>query len=313
MTTPFRIVFMGTPDFAVPTLQSLHASAHDVVMVVTQEDRPKGRGRKTQPTPIKTVARELGYTVIQPGSVNTADVTDALARARPDFLVVVAFGQILRESVLEIPRIGPVNVHASLLPKYRGAAPIQWAVINNERRTGVTTILMDKGMDTDNILLSTEEPIGAEDTAADLHDRLARIGSRLLVETLDRYAAGTVHPVAQDHSQATYAPMLKKSDGRIAWHQPAESVAAHIRGVDPWPGAYTYVGNRRLRIFRARAVSEATAAAAGTVVLKFPDELLVAAGKGLVAVLEVQSESGKRLKIEDFLRGHPIPPGTVLT
>jgi methionyl-tRNA formyltransferase len=309
----FTIIFMGTPDFGVPSLKALHAGGHTIALVVTRPDRPKGRGRKVLPPPVKTQAIELGLDTIQPKSLKTREFEDHVRSLKPDFLIVAAFGHILTQSILSLPRIGTINVHASLLPKYRGAAPINWAIINGEKETGVTTMLMDKGLDTGHILLTAKEPITAEDTAATLHDRLAVLGANLLVKTLDAFANDTIRPVAQDHSQATYAPMLSKHDGRIDWNKPAETLEPLIRGMTPWPGAYTFHGNKRLKIFKAKSIARNVKQPPGSVLKSFPDELQIATAKGALSVVEIQGPSGKHLFIKDFLRGYKIPPGTILT
>jgi methionyl-tRNA formyltransferase len=312
MTRSFDIVFMGTPDFSVPCLETLHRSRHRVVQVVTQPDRPKGRGRRIYPPPVKTTALKLGLPVIQPEKIKTADFTEALSRLHPDLMVVVAYGRILPKAVLEIPAAGCINVHASLLPRYRGSAPIHWAIINGETETGITTIMMDEGMDTGDILLTATEPIRDDDTAATLHDRLADLGAKVLAETLDRMADRRLTPVTQMHDQATLAPMLKKEDGRIDWHQPAKVISDRVRGMSPWPGTFTFYDDKRLKIFKAVALPAAgKPVTPGTVVPGFPDELRVATGNGLLSVLEIQGESGNRLTVSEFLRGHPMPAGTM--
>jgi len=312
MTRSFDIVFMGTPDFSVPCLEILHRSRHRVVQVVTQPDRPKGRGRLIYPPPVKTTALKLGLPVIQPEKIKTAEFTQSLSRLNPDVMVVVAYGRILPKAVLEIPAAGCVNVHASLLPRYRGSAPIHWAIINGETETGITTILMDEGMDTGDILLTATEPITTDDTSASLHDRLADLGAKVLEETLDRMADRRLTPMPQMHDQATLAPMLKKEDGRIDWHQPAKNISDRIRGMNPWPGTFTFDDDKRLKIFKAVALpAPEKAVTPGTVVPGFPDELRVATGNGVLSVLEIQGESGNRLTISEFLRGHPIPAGTI--
>lgn len=312
MKKKFKIIFMGTPSFAVPTLELLGKSNHDIVLVVTQPDRPRGRGRKTFPSPIKETAIRLGYDLIQPDAVRTEAFSDLLMKYEPDFFVVTAFGHILSEKILSIPRIGAINIHASLLPRYRGSAPIQWAIINGEKETGVTTILMDKGMDTGDILLSSKTKITADETSATLHDRLSCLGAELLIETLTLYQNDQIDPVPQDHTLASYAPMLKKNDGRIDWTMSSHKIEAFIRGMTPWPGAFTFLGEKRLKIFSALPVLIENDAPPGVVVEGFPDELRVSTGKGLLSMLEIQGESGKRLVIKDFLRGHKIPPGTIL-
>jgi methionyl-tRNA formyltransferase len=312
MNKTFNIIFMGTPDYAVPSLVALHNSGHRIAMVVTQPDRPKGRGRKILPPPVKKTAVDFAYDIIQPETVKTKEFIDLLTHHNPDFFVVVAYGHILPQNILDIPKYGSINVHASLLPKYRGPAPIQWAVINGEKETGITTILMDKGMDTGDILLTAKETILNDDTAATLHDRLAVLGGKVLIKTLNKFAKNDMHPVVQDHSQATRAPILKKDDGRISWEKPAEEIVAFIRGMTPWPGAFTFHNDKRLKIFKAALIPSAVAASPGTVVKGFADELRVATVKGLLSIHEIQGESGKRLAIKDFLRGHELPPGTIL-
>ena len=306
-----RAVFYGTPAEAVPVLAGLIEVA-DVVLVVTQPDRPKGRGRKVVPPPVKVTARDFGLPVIQPEKIKTEVFVDSLSKLGPDVLVVAAYGHILPQKILAIPTVGCINVHASVLPKYRGAAPIQWAIINGEKETGVTTIMMDVGMDTGDILLTAKEPIQPNDTSATLHDRLATLGATVLIDTLNKLTDGRLKATPQDHSQATVAPMLKKEDGRIDWNMPADAIANRIRGMTPWPGAYAFIGNKRLKIFSAETVTSHSDDIPGTVVAGFADELRVATGDGTLSVLEVQGESGTRLTIKAFLFGHPIAPGTVL-
>jgi methionyl-tRNA formyltransferase len=312
MNKKARIIFMGTPEFAVPALRALHNNDLNVVLVVTQPDCRKGRGRRLSPPPVKKTAVNLGYPVLQPSSVRSVEFSNIIAEYEPDFIVVVAFGRIIKKNILDIPKIAAINIHASLLPKYRGSAPIQWAIIKGENKTGVTIMLMDEGMDTGDILLSSEIEISPDDTSDILHDRLADLGANLLIETLNAFDTGDIHPISQDHAQATYAPMLKKDDGRMNWKTPAQSLEAFIRGMTPWPGAFTFHGEKRLKIFKAKAISADTNDSPGTVMKGFPDELWIATGNGVLSVLEIQSESGKRLPIKDFLRGYALPPGTHL-
>ena len=303
---------MGTPDFAVPTLKALFENGYNVLMVVTQPDRPKGRGRKVIPPPVKEAAQSFGYDVIQPVSIKDKDFFNTIVRLKPDIFIVVAYGHILPRNILTIPKTGVINLHASLLPKYRGSAPIQWAIINGEKETGVTTMLMDEGMDTGDILLSSKVKITKVDTSATLHDRLSVLGADLLIKTLKAFENNDINPIAQDHTNATYAPLLKKGDGRINWEKTAEHIASFIRGVTPWPGAFTFQDNKRLKIFSAKPISLEVNESPGTVVKGFPDELRIATGKGALSVIEIQGASGKRLLIKDFLRGNQMPPGTVL-
>lgn len=303
---------MGTPEFAVPSLQALHRAGYAVPMVVTQPDRPKGRGRKTMPPPVKSAAARLGLAVEQPASVRNADFVATLKKLDPDLFVVVAMGQILSRELLDIPRMGAINVHASLLPKYRGAAPIQWALINGETKTGVTTILMDEGLDTGDLLLSARTNITADDTAQSLHDKLSILGAGLLIETVEGLISDKITPVAQDDAHASKAPLLKKADGRIDWRKPARAIDTFIRGMTPWPGAFSFMGDKRLKIFAARPVPLTSPAPPGTVIKGFSNELRVATGDQALTILELQAASGKRLPVRDYLIGNPISEGTVL-
>lgn len=304
---------MGTPDFAVPSLELLCRENYEVTLVVTQPDRPKGRGRKRVPSPVKAKALALNLQVSQPATLKSDKFENQLKSLQPDFLVVVAFGHILSQRILQVPKFGAINIHASLLPKYRGPAPIQWAIMNAEPYTGVTSMFMDTGMDTGHILLTQREPILPEDTASTLHDRMANAGAELLIKTLKDLAAKKIQPIPQDHSQATYAPLLKKQDGHINWQRPAEKLEPFIRGMTPWPGAFTFHNEKRLKIMKAAPISETVTEAPGTILEAFPDELRVATGKGTLSILEIQGPSGKRLEIAEFLRGYRLPAGTILT
>ena len=312
MSQKYKIVFMGTPQFSVPGLQALHQNGHEIAMVVTQPDRPRGRGRRITFSPVKQAALDLELPVIQPASIKTSNFADQIKSLDPDFQVVIAYGKILPENVLTLPRIGTINIHASLLPKLRGAAPIQWAVINGETETGVCSMLMDKGMDTGDVLLTAKEAIEPADTAGTLHDRLAVSGARVLIDTLKAYADNTIQPKPQNHDLATYAPLLTKDDGLINWSKSAKALENFIRGVTPWPGAYTFWGDKRLKIFSSTPLSTDNPGPPGRVLAGFPDELRVATGEGALSIREIQGASGKRLTTKEFLRGHPIPHGTVL-
>ena len=313
MKDKFTIIFMGTPDFAVPSLQALFQEGYDIALVVTQPDRPKGRGRKLVAPPVKTKALELNLEVLQPATLKSQEFTELIKHIQPDYLVVIAFGHILSGKILQVPKFGAINIHASLLPKYRGPAPIQWAIINGDSQTGVTTMFMDEGMDTGNVLLTKTEPILPEDTAATLHDRLANCGADLLIKTLKHLAAQKLKPIVQDHSKATYAPLLKKQDGHINWQKPAEELEPFIRGMTPWPGAFTFHNEIQLKIFKAAPIAERVSEAPGTILKAFPDELRVATGTGALSIIEIQSPSGKRLGVADFLRGYQLPTGIILT
>ncbi|MGQ9558040.1 MAG: methionyl-tRNA formyltransferase [Desulfurispora sp.] len=312
-----RIVFMGTPDFACPSLEALVQAGHRVVLVVTQPDRPRGRGRRLSPPPVKVLAGELGLPVCQPEKIRDRSFVDYLHGCMPDVIVVVAYGRILPPEILHLPPRGCINVHASLLPLYRGAAPIHRAIMNGECTTGVTTMLMNEGLDTGDILLQEAEPIGEADNVADLHDRLSRRGARLLVRTLEELAAGTLHRIPQDDSRATYAPPLRRDDELIDWQRPVREIFNRVRGLDPWPGACTIWEGRPIKIWRvslpgAPPDHKIGSAAPGTVLAELDRGLLVQGGDGVLLVNELQLPGGRRLKWPEFSRGHSIPAGTVL-
>ena len=310
---PLKIIFMGTPHFSVPALNILPPNGYDVALVVTQPDRPKGRGRKLTSPPVKASALALGLPVAQPQAILDLSFIHQVRALEPDLFVVVALGQILPQVLLDIPPLGTINIHGSLLPRYRGPAPIQWALINNEQETGITTMLMDKGLDTGDILMTARTRITSDDTSATVHDRLADMGAELLIKTIEGLSAQAIVPRPQDHDLATYAPLLQKGDGRIDWNRPAQLIEAFIRGVTPWPGAFTFRDNKRLKIYRAQARPQKTTQAPGTVIQGFSDELRIATGQGALSICEIQGASGKRLDIKDFLRGHSIAPGSVFS
>ena len=305
-----RTVFMGTPEFALPTLRALIDARLDLVGVYTQPDRPKGRGNVPAPPPVKVLAAEHSIPVFQPVKLREPSVVEGLKDLAPDLIVGVAFGQILPKSVLEIPRHGCINVHASLLPRYRGAAPINKAIMDGEKVTGVTTMLMDVGLDTGPMLVKKSIPIGPEDTAGELLVSLARLGAEAMGETLGRLCAGTLQPDPQDDALSTYAPMLKKEDGRIDWSRSALEIHNQVRGLDPWPGAYTFLGGEMLKIARTRP--EAGSTEPGTVVSAGAEGVRIACGEGVLLVGELQLPGKKRLPASDFLRGRSLPAGTRL-
>lgn len=305
-----RVVFMGTPDFAVPTLKSIVAAGHDVPAVVTQPDRPKGRGKKETPPPVKEAARALGLPVLQPGRVKDPDFIDVLRGLSPEVIVVVAFGRILPAEILYLPRHGCINVHASLLPAYRGAAPVHWAVINGEKETGITTMYMDEGLDTGDMILREAVPIRDEDNVGAVHDRLAEVGARLLVRTLALVEQGEAPRVPQT-GESSYAPVLRAEDEVIFWDRPARDIYNLIRGMDPWPGARTLLAGKVLKVWRA-AVLEDAAAEPGVVISGGREGLTVGTGRGRLRITELQLQGGKRLQAADFLRGNPVPAGMVL-
>jgi methionyl-tRNA formyltransferase len=310
-TPPWRIVFFGTPSFALPTLRTLFEGSDEVIAVVTQPDREKGRGRKVVISPVKELALQHGLKPLQPERAKEEAFQKALEILQPDLFVVAAYGQILPKSILGIPKYGAVNVHASLLPKYRGAAPIAWAILNGEKVTGVTTMMMDEGMDTGDILLQAEIPISNEETCERLHDRLASLGARLLSETLEKMKGGEIRSIPQDHSKATYAPPLKKEDGHIDWKKGAREIDRQIRAFNPWPGAFTKWNDQLLKIFKGEIKEGTLAGKPGAVVWIGSDFIEVETGKGLLRIQEVQLEGRKRMNLRDFLLGHPISVGTV--
>ena len=271
----------------------------------------RGEGERLLFSPVKELALQHDLTPLQPEKVKEEAFQEALSILQPDLIVVVAYGQILPKSILKIPKYGAVNVHASLLPKYRGAAPIAWAILNGEKVTGVTTMVMDEGMDTGDILLQTEIPIGDEETCETLHDRLASLGAQLLLETLEKMKGGNIRPIPQDHSKATYAPPLKKEDGHIDWKKEAKEIDRQIRAFNPWPGAFTKLGDQLLKIYKGEIREGAPAGKAGAVVWVGSDFIEVETGKDSFLIKEVQLEGRRRMTIREFLSGHPIPVGTV--
>jgi methionyl-tRNA formyltransferase len=308
-----RIVFMGTPDFAVPSLEALLKTNDQVVGIVTQPDRPKGRGQVLASSPVKVVAQRERIPILQPTKMKDTLFLATLSGWKPDYIAVAAFGRILPPAILSLPPLGCINVHGSLLPKYRGAGPIQWALINGERETGITTMMMDEGMDTGAILLQESIPITPEDTAGSLSVRLASLGGRLLVQTLAQLTDGSLIPRPQDHSQATLAPLLKKEDGMIDWTLPATAIANRIRGLTPWPGAYAFANTERWTICRALALSEPTTGAPGEVTAIQKDAIRVATGQGILAISEIQPANGRRMPVGQYLAGHPLKVGIRLS
>ena len=312
-TEPLRIIFMGTPDFAAATLQALIDGPDEVVAVITQPDKAKGRGKKITPPPAKVFAEAAGIPVLQPTKIKSEEFRNGLLTYQPDLIVVTAYGRILPPSLLELAPMGCINVHGSLLPKYRGAAPIQWTVINGEKEAGVTIIQMDKGMDTGDMLLMAKIETDPEETAGSLFDKLTTLGSKTLLKAIKGVKEGTVIPVPQDHSLATVAPMLKKKDGLIDWSRDAEELACLIRGLDPWPSAFCFHNNKRLRLFGPEVVYKDTEDPPGSVLHGDKRGLLVACGKNALLIREIQPEGKKRMAAQDFLRGNPLEPGILLS
>ncbi len=301
---------MGTPDFSVPSLDALLNAGHKISLVITQPDRPKGRGRKPAPPPVKQAALNAGIEVVQVENINDKTVTDKLKSLRPDLFVVIAFGQKLSRSLLDIPSLFPINIHASLLPRYRGSSPIQAAIANMDKTTGVTTMIMGEGLDTGDILLVSRTDIDPDETAGTLHDRLAALGADLICSTLDAIYSSSLTPTPQNNEAATYAPMLKKSDGEIIWTDSGKKICAKIRAMTPWPGAFTRFNKSILKIFKACPVDiPDSGAKPGTIVDCGGNRLIVACGNGGVNILELMGKSGKQLKTEEFLRGNKLEKG----
>ena len=302
---------MGTPDFSVGTLEALVEAGHEVCLVVTQPDKPKGRGKEMQYTPVKEAALKHGIEVYQPRRIREAECVEKLRQYNADIMVVIAFGQIIPKEILEMVPYGCVNVHASLLPKYRGAAPIQWSIIDGEAVTGVTTMQMDEGLDTGDMLLKTEVPITAEETGESLHDKLAKAGAALCVETLAKLQEGSIVPEKQGESPTAYAKMLDKKLGNIDWTKSAAEIERLVRGLNSWPSAYTYWNKKVVKIWKASVTDENSNEQVGTVVKVEKDSFYVQTGNGLLKVLELQIPGKKRMDAGAFLRGYTIEPGEV--
>jgi methionyl-tRNA formyltransferase len=306
-----RVIFMGTPEFACPALQKLVERGEQVVAVVTQPDRPRGRGQRLMPTPVKELAVRHAIPVYQPDKVRNPEVIEMLRTLAPDVIVVVAFGQILPKVLLDIPPLGCINVHASLLPRYRGAAPLNWCLINGEHETGVTTMLMDVGLDTGPMLLKQSTPIDQDEGIVSLHDRMSVMGAELLSETLDGLAAGTIMPEEQDDSRSCYAPMLKKEHGRIDWDRDARSIHDQVRGLAVWPVAYTFLDGQTIKVYRSRTATGA--GLPGTVLRADKHGIEVACLQGSLVIEELQLAGKKRLEASSFLAGYAIPAGALFS
>lgn len=304
------IIFFGTPEFAIPSLRSLINEGEDIVLVVTQPDRVKGRGHRLTSPPVKVVAKEMGLEVIQPDSVKDEALIKRLNDIRPEFIIVVAYGKILPKRILDIPLHGCINLHASLLPKYRGAAPIQWTLIRGEEKTGVTTMLMDEGLDTGPVFLKQELRIEEEDNAESLSRKLSEIGASLLIETIKGVRKGNLKPQPQE-GEPTYAPPLKKEDGNIDWNKTAREIFNLIRGTYPWPGAYCTIGSEKVRILKAKPLNDLTGRP-GVIEKVTKNELLVGTGKGLLSILELQPSGRSSMTIMAFLQGRRLIQGSAL-
>lgn len=310
-----KVVFMGTPDFAVGTLEAIVGAGHEVAAVVTQPDKPKGRGGVMAMSPVKECALRHGLTVLQPLKARNPEFIEEIKAINPDVIVVVAFGQIIPSEIIHMPKFGCINVHASLLPKYRGASPIQWTVLDGCEYSGVTTMLMDEGIDTGDILETATVKLDERETGGSLFDRLSLVGAKLLVETLDKAEAGQLHPVKQDDSQSSYVRMIDKSFGLMDFTQPVEVLERKVRALNPWPSAFTHMDEKLLKIWDATVIQDNNVKAGdyGKVKTDGKTCFMVACDGGYLSVNELQLEGKKRMKVEDFLRGYSIKEGTVLS
>ena len=307
-----KIIFMGTPEFAIPTIQKIHSSSHSLLSVVTQPDRPKGRGQKQIASPIKFFAVENNISVLQPEKVNTEKFIGSLLKNRPDYIIVVAFGQILGEAFLKIPKQFCINLHSSLLPKYRGAAPINRAILNGDTVSGITTMIMDKGMDTGDILLTKETPIELHDDAKSLHDKLSEEGAELVLETLSRLEKNNIFPVPQNSDIASYAPKLKKEESLVDWQQDAKSIFNKIRGLTPWPGTHTLYKGKRLGILKGEVLSGDPADHPGHVERITDSGIEVGTAYKRLKITELKPEGKKSMSVKSFLSGYKINRGDKL-
>lgn len=306
-----KVIFMGTPDFSVGTLEALIAAGHEVTLAVTQPDKPKGRGKSMQYPPVKEAALAHGIEVYQPKRIREPECVEYLKKYEADIFVVVAFGQILTKEILEMPKYGCINVHASLLPKYRGAAPIQWAVINGEKVTGVTTMRMDEGIDTGDMILKEEVVLDKEETGGSLFDRLAKKGADLCVKTLTAIEEGTATYTPQKHEEATHTTMIKKQLGEMDWTKPAQELECLVRGLNPWPSAYTHLNGKTLKIWKTSVLEKETEKEPGTIEVG-KNTIAVQTGKGMLQLEEIQLEGKKRMQTDAFLRGVSLETGMIL-
>ena len=308
-----NIVFMGTPEFSLPTLHKLYESDHDVLLVITQPDRPKGRGRESTPPPVKQFALEKKIPVLQPIKCTNLEIVKTLGALNADVFIVVAFGQILDENLLALPHHFCINLHSSLLPKYRGAAPINWAIINGETETGVTTMKMNAGLDTGDILLSRKVSICNQDDAQSLHDTLAHQGSSLVMETLNQLDSGSLEATSQNSDLASYAPKLKKKDGLIEWNQPAVKIHNLVRGLIPWPGAFSFLGSKRFKICKTETKSCDLSDQPGVILRISGHGIEVGTQKERIVITEIQPEGKKRMDVKSFLAGHKLIIGNTFS
>ncbi|MFA5525152.1 MAG: methionyl-tRNA formyltransferase [Tissierellales bacterium] len=307
-----KVIFMGTPDFSVPTLEAIYNSGHSISLVISQADKAKGRGKKVLYTPVKEKAIQLGLNVYQPDNINSIESINIIKNENPDIIVVVAYGQILKEEILSIPSFGCINVHASILPRYRGAAPINWVIINGENTTGVTTMVMEKGLDSGDMILKKEIEIFDFETAGELHDRLMKLGAELLIETINDLQTGTISRIPQNHQEATYAPMMSKELGKINWSESAINIQNLVRGTQPWPGAYTIYKDTNMKIIEVDIVDKCINEEPGKVVKVGDEGIYVRALDNCVVIKQVQFPGKKSMSVSDFLRGNEFEVGTLL-
>lgn len=307
-----KIVFMGTPYFAVPTLKSLFAKGYSIDLVITQIDKPKGRGKKLQYTPVKDAALNLGLEVYQPESINNKESIDKIKSINPDFIIVVAYGQILKKEILEIPKYGCYNVHASLLPKYRGAAPINWAIINGEKETGVTIMEMEEGLDTGDMIIWQSIPINLDDDAITIHDALSELGGNLIIQALEGIITEKSSNTPQDHSLSTYASMMNKNMGKINWNDNADNIINLIKGLKPWPSAYTHYNDEVVKIHKASVKDMLEEGKNGKIIKVDKKGIYVKCLDKIIVIEELQFPGKKKLTVEEYLRGNSIEKGIVL-
>jgi len=308
-----NIVFMGTPEFAVPALEALHSKGYDISLVITQKDKRRGRGKKLLPTPVKEKALELGLEVYQPDSVNEKDTINRLIEINPDVIVVVAFGQILKKDLLNIPKYGCLNIHASILPKYRGAAPINWAIINGEKETGITIMEMDEGLDTGDILKVERIPIEKDDDSISIHDKLSHLGAKLIIQVLEEMRMGKIEKTPQNHELSSYAPMLSKETGRIDWNNNGNNIINLIKGLKPWPSAYFIYNGDSIKIHKARMEDRLNDEENGVVVKVSDEGIYVNCKDSTIVIEELQFPGKRKMKVSEYLRGNEFPTNIKLS
>lgn len=307
------IIFAGTPDFSVPILESLHKEGYNIKMVITQQDRPKGRGKQMQPTPVKEKALELGLEVYQPKNINSRESLDKIKEADPEVIVVVAYGQIFKTEILNLPKYGCINIHASILPKYRGAAPINWVLINGEKETGVTIMQMEEGLDSGDMYYKKRIDIKPEDDAFTIHDKLSILGAEAIVESLDKIVIKELEGEEQDHSLSTYAPMLSRDTGKIDWNKKNFEIVNLIRGVKGWPSATTYYEDEKIKIHLAKTIDEDYSDIPGEIIKVDDDGVLVQTGKGSILIEELQFPNKRKMNVSEYIQGNEIKEKIVLT